>query len=280
MRNVNDPTNISHVNLIQRDISGGRIGIDLIDKLREYPTANSLAISGLRQDTFEHLINYYGNQFKVIHFWKCPLVENLNLLSKLAHIEYIVWYWNQRVNCFWDMSKNIALKGLCIQDFSRLHDLRGIEFAPALESLIIGNAVWTKWIIDSLDPLSYCNSLKWLRIDLKKVLDGRIEPLTRIKNLHYIDFPKNQFTTEQVAWLKAKFSPKVSSTALAPYFRMEKGLKLQEKDLNTIITGKGKPFLNYDIDKKRIEKYTKEFNLMFNKYLEVPDLPEPTTIKR
>lgn len=275
MRNVNEPTSISHINLIQRDISGGRIEIASIDTIRANPTANSLVVSGLRQDSFDYLINTYGNQFRVIHFWKCPLVENLNSLSTLKHVEHIVWYWNQRVDCFWDMSSNISLRGLCLQDFTRLHDLKGIELAPSLDSLIIGNAVWTKWIINSLEPLPKCNSLKWLRIDLKKISDERVEPLTRIKGLQYIDFPRNQFTTEKVAWLKSRLSSTITSPALAPYFLMERALKLTDKELNTIIIGKKKPFLNYEIDKKRIDKYVDEFNRMLNRFMESPDLPEP-----
>lgn len=39
----------------------------------------------------------------------------------------------------WLMQK---LRGLQIDDFTRLHTINGIEYAPALEVFNIGNAVW------------------------------------------------------------------------------------------------------------------------------------------
>lgn len=265
----------THLNLTQKDISGGRISKIEIDSIKNYPDITGISISGLKQDTFEYFIQTYGSQFKIIRFWKCPLVEDLSYLSELRQIEIITWYWNQRVNKFWDLSGNNNLKGIALSDFSRLHSFSGIEKGEALEAFSFGDAVWTKAIIDSLEPLYNCKSLSWLRIDVKKIIDNKIEPISRIPKLTYIDFPKNQFITEQVAWLKARLPPSISSNVLAPFFKKAQGLILGNKELNTIIIGKGKPFLNWDLDKRRIEKYITEFDSLVQKYKNDITIPEP-----
>ena len=102
----------TYLSLIQRNISGGRIKRQDIDIIQEFPNITEISISGLTQDTFNYFIENYGHQFKAILFWKCPLVGNLKLLESLDHVEYIVYFWNQRAEGLWDFSKTKALKGL------------------------------------------------------------------------------------------------------------------------------------------------------------------------
>lgn len=62
----------------------------------------------------------------------------------MEHIEFITYFFNQKATKLWDMSNNKALKGLEIDDFSKLHSIDEIEYAPNLEVFNIGNAVWSK----------------------------------------------------------------------------------------------------------------------------------------
>ena len=59
----------SHLSLVQNHISGGRISTKDIDRIKRFPQAKSISISGLVQDTFDYFIENYGNQFKAINFW-------------------------------------------------------------------------------------------------------------------------------------------------------------------------------------------------------------------
>jgi len=52
------------------DIGGGRISVGDIDKLKDHPEADTVMISGLRQDTFEYFIKTYGKQLKAIRFFQ------------------------------------------------------------------------------------------------------------------------------------------------------------------------------------------------------------------
>lgn len=71
-----DPVSQTHTGLWlheeNMDIGGGRISVDNIDRLKDFPDANVVAISGLRQDTFEYFLKTYGRQFKAIRYLRKP----------------------------------------------------------------------------------------------------------------------------------------------------------------------------------------------------------------
>ena len=252
------------------DVSAGRIAKDEIDVIRQFPSATEIAISGLTQDTFEYFVENYGQQFKAIIFWKCPLVGSLKAMEYLDQVEYIVYFWNQRAEHLWDFTKTTALKGFCYDDFTRMHDISEIADAPALEDLRFGDRVWTKYVLNTLGPIKECTTLKSLSFSAKKILDEKIEPLAHLKQLERLWFPSNLFLTEQVAWLKAHLPDTVVSTVLNAYRTIEKPLKISGKDKDTFIVGKRKPFLSSIDDKARISKYVAQFSEMHQWFLENP----------
>ena len=252
------------------DVSGGRIAKDEIDVIKEFPNATEIAISGLTQDTFEYFVENYGQQFKAIIFWKCPLVGSLNAMEDLDQVEYIVYFWNQRAQHLWDFSRTKALKGFCYDDFTRMYDISELVGAPALEELQFGNRVWTKYILNTLGPIKECTALKRLAFSAKKIVDGKIEPLAHLKQLEQISFSSKLFSTEQVAWLRAHLPDTVVSKVLNAYWTIDKPLKINGKDKDTLIVGKGKPFLSSVEDKARISRYVEQFNEMRQWYLEHP----------
>jgi hypothetical protein len=260
----------TYLSLIQNEISGGRISQKDIDVITQYPGITEISISGLTQDTFNYFIENYGSQFKAINFWKCPLIKDLSGIELLSEVEYITYYWNQRAEELWDFSKTKSLKGFSFDDFTRMHDISQIPKSPALEELSFGNMIWRKYILNSLEPLKECSGLKTLSFSAKKVLDNRIQPVAKLKNLESLEFPANMFSTEQVAWLKAHLPPTVKSRVLHPYWQIEEALEISGKQKNTFIVGKRKPFLDSVRDKKRVEKYVEQFNAMYQWYLENP----------
>lgn len=252
------------VALLQADISGGRITKNDIDSLKDCK-ATEIWLSGLTQDTFEYFIENYGQQFKIINFWKCPLIADFKMLETLVNIEYVLFFWNQRVTHLWDLSKNPKLKGLSFDDFTRMHTLAEIPLAPNLEELYFGDKIWTKYIVDSLTPLARAKKLKKLIFSAKKINDNDITPLAKIVNLEIVEFTSNLFSTEQVAWLTAN-TGNITSSVLAPYKKLKYPLKTAEKIKDILVIGKRKPFLNSQEDRLRLEKYKKEFNELVNIY--------------
>lgn len=264
-----------HLSLVQRDISGGRISRDEIDTIQQYPEVREITLSGLKQDTFEYFIVRYARQFKAIHFWKCPLVVDLSPIESLAELEYILFFWNQRVERLWNFSGMPSLKGLAFDDFTRMHDLSDLEHASSLQELHFGDLIWNKYILNSLSPLAVCKKLKHLSFSAKKVLDGRIEPIASLQSLERLDFPTNLFTTEQVAWLKAHLPPTVESRVLAAHWKLAQPIPFNGKDKDILIVGKRKPFLDSTRDGQRLERYMSQFDAMHAWFVRNPGaLPE------
>ena len=265
----------THLSLVQRDVSGGRISHEAIDVIAQHPEVSEITISGLKQDTFEYFVLHYGRQFKSIHFWKCPLVADLSALESLADLEYILFFWNQRAERLWDFSRTPSLKGLAFDDFTRMHDLADLEHASSLEELHFGDMIWTKYILNSLSPLAACKSLKHLDFSARKILDARIEPIASLRSLERLGFPANLFTTEQVAWLKAHLPPTVESNVLAGHWSMKHPVHVSDKDKDTVIVGKRKPLLDSARERERLDRYLSQFDAMHDWFLRHPAaLPE------
>lgn len=250
------------------DIGGGKIRTDDIDCLKDFPDADAVTISGLRQDTFEYFIQTYGRQLKAIRFFKNKLVEDWSLLGTLPDLEYVYFFSNQRIKTLWDMSGNRSLTGLCIEDFSRLHSIDGVNTAPNLKDFRIGNAVWGTMTLDSLMPLAN-TEIENFRYNGKGITENDFSFLENMSCLKVFDFPTNMFSTEQVAWIVANF-PQIEGFAL----KAKCDCKLYDSSMNqvsgAIIVGKRKPSLIIRGNEKRIEKYILSFEALKEKYKGIP----------
>lgn len=267
-----DPVSQTHTGLWLReekmDIGGGKISVDNIDRLKDFPNTDVVTISGLQQDTFEYFIRTYGRQLKAIRFFKDKLVEDWSLLGTLPDLKYVHFFSNQRIEALWDMSGNKSLSGLCIEDFSRLHSINGINTAPALKEFSIGNAVWSTMTIDSLMPLGNTGIEKF-KFYGKTIVENDFSFLATMNCLKVFDFPTNMLSTEQVAWIAANF-PHIEGFAL----KAKQDCNLYDSSMNqvpgTIIVGKRKPSLIIQGNEKRIEKYVLSFESLKQKYKNIP----------
>ena len=265
-----DKTTKTHKSLWLReenmDIGGGKITIADIDKLKNYPDTEVVTISGLKQDAFEYFIKTYGKQLKAIRFFKNKFVEDLSLLGTLPHLEYVYFFANQRVTALWDMTENKSLSSLCIEDFSRLTSIRGVETAPALKEFRIGNAIWNTMVLDSLMPLSNSN-IERLSFSGRAIGDNDFSFLETLPELKVFDFATNVFTTEQVAWI-------ASNCPLAEGYALKAKVDCMLPDSNehlvdvpkSIIVGKRKPILKVKGNEEKIQKYVDSFEKLKKKY--------------
>lgn len=267
-----DPVSQTHTGLWlheeSADIGGGKIRVEDIDRLKDFPHAEVVTISGLQQDTFEYFIRTYGRQLKAIRFFKNKFVEDWSLLGTLPDLEYVYFFFNQRIKALWDMSKNKSLTGLCIEDFSRLHSINGINTAPALKEFHIGNLVWSTMTLDSLMPLENTGIEKFVFCG-KTIVENDFSFLATMNCLKVFDFPINMLSTEQVAWIAANF-PHIEGYAL----EAKRDCELYDSSMNlvpgTIIVGKRKPSFIIRGNEKRIEKYMASFESLKQKYKNIP----------
>lgn len=241
------------------DIGGGKITKADIDILKDYPNIDTLTISGLNQDTFEYFISTYGDQLHAIRFFKNKHVNDWSLLGEILKLEFIYFFHNQRINTLWNMSRNISLRGLEISDFSRLKSLAGIEKAPNLEWFGIGDAIWSKSVIDSFKYFKG-TKIKHLSFSGKRIEDDDLSFLSDMDSLEEFDFATNLFTTEQVAWIVANF-PNVKGFALKPTREyMGYNDETGKSDIPSVfIIGKRKPSIVVSGNEERIKRYMDSF---------------------
>jgi hypothetical protein len=240
------------------------ITIEQIDRLKETPEADVVTICGLKQDTFEYFIRTYGRQFRAIKFFKNRFIEDWSLLGTLTDVQYLHFFWNQRITSFWDMSGNTALRGLAVKDFSRLMNVELVNTALNLETFWIGNEIWSRMVIDSLMPL-VGSSISHLIFDGRKIVDDDLSFLDGMINLKRFDFPSNLYTTEQVAWIAANY-PKLDGSYIIPYSIYD-GFGSEKR---VIITGKGKPSFDYKGNDERLLKCEARFNELKTRYKGIP----------
>lgn len=260
------------VDLVLPQIGGGRLDPSDLAAIDADPGAKALRVSGLDQGTFEELVARHGERFSAIHFWKCPRIADLTPLEHLPGLRLVSFFWNQRAERLWDLTRTPQLTGLCLHDFTRLHDLRDLAAGSSLLELDIGDAVWDTLRVETLEPLASLTGLRSLTLSAKKIEDGRVEPLGALQQLSALQFPSNLFTTSQVAWLRAHLPDSLGSEALEPLRRPVKPLSYGGKERDVLLVGKRKPFLSSTIDAKRIERHVAEFERLVAAFRADPSL--------
>ena len=255
-----------HLRTPNIDVTGGTIRREDIDLLAQYPEVRSVSVSGLRQDTFVYFVQRYGRQLRYIDFFKNKLVEDWSLLGTLPELEGMHFFHNQRITSLWDMRGNTALKALVIEDFTRLHDLSGLETAPALEWFSIGDAAWSTTVIDSL---SCCRGtgIRRLGFSGKAIRDMDLSFLREMPALEMFDFAPNLLTTEQVAWIVGN-CPHLKGRSLASAIKITWHGKTDEGyDVPAVmVVGKRKPTLPVEGNEQRIQRYLQRFEAAVEQY--------------
>ena len=249
------------IDLLQREVDGGKITVDLIDTIAQFPNASSIRISGLDQKTFEYFIDRYASRFQVIVFWKNKNLIDLSPLEKLPDIEYLKFFNCPRITSLWDLQKNPRLRALSIYDFPKLKSISGIENAPALEYLDLGSYMWGTMEIDSLKPVvkSPVTYFAWYG---KKVKDGDFHCLSK-SNIKTLDMNVTKFSMGELASLLAAFPEDLKGKVTVPYIECT----IQEKgDFITLrYLCKRKGYYVKGSDDKLFEKYLESFQEMLEK---------------
>jgi hypothetical protein len=256
------------VDVVLEELGGGRFSPADFLGLVERPDATALRVSGLDQAMFEELISWHGKQFDAIEFWKCPRITDLTPLESLPNLRLVSIWWNQRATRLWDMTKTPALTGLALNGFTRLHDLSDLATGGSLVELDI----FAEYRVETLDPLAELRGLRSLALFVSRLADRRIEPLGSMTGLLSLYIRSNQFTTAQLAWLRARL-PTVLSESLAPF--QHSGYMGDPEDgitRDVQLNGKRKPLVSSVRDAKRIQKHVDEFNRMVAEFRANPDL--------
>jgi hypothetical protein len=210
-------------------------------------------------------------------FLEVPENRGPHAAGALPNLTHVAFYWNQRTERLWNFAKTSRLQGLQLDDFTRLHDLSELEAASGLDELRFGNMIWRTATFVSLDPLRHLLGLRSLSFEAKRIDDGRVQPLGELQRLESLRFPSNQFTTEQVAWLRARLPDTLRSQSLEPIRTLDRPIPFKQgAPKDTLVVGKRKPFLNSIEDADRIAGYIDAFSRMVHEFRQHPER-EPGT---
>ncbi len=169
------------------------------DVIEDHPEATALRVEGLDQDSFEMLVDRYGERFSALGLWKCPRIEDLTPLETMTKLTHVVVFWNQRATRLWNLTATPALTGLHLTDFKRLRSLDDLADGRGLEELEIGDMPGSSgFVVESLEPLANLTELRFLSL-VVRVADGRVQPLGALQRLKLLQSPINRWTTDQCA---------------------------------------------------------------------------------
>lgn len=244
-----------------------------VDILQDAPGIKKIRIIGLNQELFDYFINNYAQNYESIFLHQCPRIHDWSAFESLPEIKSIRIYWNQKATSFWNFSKNPQLTRFQFEDVLKISKLDELAEAKSLIELDFGNAIHSKFILKSLRPIKNLVNLKVLSFNFKKIEDDSFLILAEMPNLEKINFPIGKFTTEEVAWLKARLKGKAKEEMYDATIQtkpIESGTK--NKTLDTFIVGKGKPWLSSQDDAQRIQKYVDNYKKMVQWFEENPNM--------
>lgn len=219
-----------------------------------------LQICGMNQESFEYFIKKYGHTYRYLYFFKCQLIFDFSLLSTLENLERVDIYWNIRATNLWDFSKNYKLKTLIISDAKRLiFNPNLLQTSSTLENVILSGSVFTNYPMESLKCFANMPNLKYLNLNSIRLNDKDMSTLNTLSSLVTFDFDAGMLTTEEIAWIVAKY-PHISGKCLCAY-------NTEDAFLNDVrVCGFRKPGLDLPQQHKRLDKYIQEFNNLVEKY--------------
>ena len=180
-------------------------------------------------------------------------VCDLSFLETQTKLKHLSIRWNTKVVDLSPLANLTGIETLILEDTPKAHDLTPISRLGKLIDFKFSGGIWNKNTAQSLVPIAQCKALKYLILGNLKVLDGGLRPLAGCRSLEKL-LLSNQFPTEDYAYLSVHL-PNTECAEFSPYVRLER--PIDGKDI--MITGKRKPFLNSQMDKRKIEKYVAKF---------------------
>ncbi len=221
-----------------------------------------LRICGMNQQSLEYFVEHYGKSYRYIEFFKCQLIRDFSPLEDLTNLEQIDIDWNIRAENLWNFSKNNSLKTIQISDAKRITlNPSLIKTSRVLENVIFWGSCFNNFTMESLDCFTEIPSLKYLSLNRIRLNDKNTDLLEKMPGLERFDFDAGMFTTEEIAWMVAKY-PNLEGKCLCAY-NTEDALLTDVR-----ICGFRKPGLDLPQHQKRLDKYINQFNGLVAQYRE------------
>ena len=219
-----------------------------------------LEISGMNQQSLEYFVQHYGKTYRYLSFFTCQLIQDFSPLEDLENLEEVSLYWNIRADKLWNFEKNISLKAISISDAKKmtLHP-ELLKTSKVLETVCFSGSIFNNYPMESLECFAGMPSLKHLWLNNIRLNDKDLSALSSLPSLERFDFDAGMLTTEEIAWIVAKY-PDLSGKCLCAYNK-------EDALLNDVrVCGFRKPGLDLPQHQKRLDKYIAQFDALVEKY--------------
>jgi hypothetical protein len=198
---------------------------------------------------------------------------NLAPLSAIPRLRHLKVEWNTKLTQLDAIGALAHLETLILVDTPKVRDLSPLRALSALSALEYSGGIWNKQHAMSLDPLASLPTLEELTLTNLRVDAGGLRPLAGCKSLKTLTL-SNQFDTEDYAYLSVAL-PDVQCASFQPWVRAS-----LTNGLDTMITGRRKPFLNSATDAPRIAAYEDAFRKLQAQFASDPALPRTRPTKQ
>lgn len=223
-----------------------------------------LEICGMNQASLEYFVRHYGKTYRYLSFFKCQLIQDFSPLEDLTKLEEVSLYWNIRADKLWNMEHNTSLRSIGISDAKRMTlkpDL--VKTSKVMENVFFSGSIFNNYPMESLDCFAGMPALKHLWLNNIRLNDKNMDVLKTLPALERFDFDAGMLTTEEIAWIVAKY-PELSGKCLCAYNK-------EDAMLNDVrVCGFRKPGLDLPQHQKRLDKYVAQFNELVEKYRNEP----------
>lgn len=209
---------------------------------------NERNFAGIIEAIDPRILNIYGAR-----------VADLSPLAGLSRLEALVLEWDTKATGIAPLAGLRSLRLLALSDLPKVTDIGPLSALTGLEGLELSGGIWNVFRPATLAPLAALTNLTEIRLANIRVGDQSLAPLAGLEKLRRLHL-SNQFPTGEYARLSVAL-PEAECDLFAPYTPYEgPGVAPQ-----VMITGKGKPFLAWETDAERIERYEKAFRALQNK---------------
>ena len=219
-----------------------------------------LEICGMNQQSLEYFVQHYGKTYRYLSFFSCQLIQDFSPLEDLENLEEVSLYWNIRADKLWNFKKNTSLRAIGISDAKKM-TLRPelLKTSDTLETVCFSGSIFNNYPMESLECFAGMSSLKHLWLNNIRLNNKDLSVLKSLTALERFDFDAGMLTTEEIAWIVAKY-PDLSGKCLCAYNK-------EDALLNDVrVCGFRKPGLDLPQHQKRLDKYIAQFDALVEKY--------------
>ncbi len=158
------------------------------------------------------------------------------------------------------MSENPKLEYLWIDTAKKItYNPLDLQTVKNLKEIFNRGDMYTHYPMKSLEWMNGMDSLEKVYLRNIKLENKDTNILEKVPSLSRFDFPAGMFTTEEIAFMCAKY-PHIEGDSLGAY-------NTQDAILNDVrVCGYRKPGLDLPKDRSRLDKYIKDFDALVAKY--------------